>query len=287
MTTETLMTEDGTSRTVQAMGQTIHYHDVGQGPPVLMFHTHGPGTTAWITWHKVLPILSQHFRCIAMDLPNFAKTGPIVFEEPIHNVQARTGLALLDALGIDKAHVVGNSQGGQTAMSFAYHYPDRLNKLVWGSGHIGTSGGYPNEYLLSNYNEEGIRATREAQADPTPQNFRRYLELHMVDRSLVTDDLINYLIGMYTGRPDLAEARAKSKSIPFDHSRDMMNVTAPTLIIWGRNDRTCQVEIGINALNLMPNSRLIILRDTGHWVPFERPKEYASHVINFLESDWD
>jgi 2-hydroxy-6-oxonona-2,4-dienedioate hydrolase len=287
MTTATAFTEEATSRTIEAMGQTIHYHDVGEGPPVLMFHSHGPGTTAWITWHRVLPILSQHFRCIAMDLPNFAKTGPIVFEEPIHNLQARTGLALLDALGIDKAHVVGNSQGGQTSMSFAYHYPDRLNKLVWGSGHIGTSGGYPNEYLLSNYGEEGIRATREAAADPTPEKFRRYMELHIVDKSLVTDELIDYLIKMHTGRPDLAEARAKSRSVPFDHSRDMMNVQAPTLIIWGRNDRTCTVEIGINALNLMPKSRLIILRDTGHWVPYERPKEYASHVINFLEGDWD
>ena len=57
MTTATQFTEEGTSKTVQAMGQTIHYHEVGEGyPPVLMFHSFGPGTTAWITWHKVLPI---------------------------------------------------------------------------------------------------------------------------------------------------------------------------------------------------------------------------------------
>lgn len=286
MTTATQLTESGTSKTVKAMDMEIHYHDVGEGDPILLFHSYGPGTTAWITWSKVLPELSKHFRCIAMDLPNFAKTGPVVYDEPIHNLQARTGLALLDTLGIDKAHVVGNSQGGQTSMSFAYHYPDRLNKLVWGSGHIGTSGGYPNEYLLSNYSEEGIRAAGEAGRDPTPEKFRRYLELHIVDKSLITDELINYLIAQHTGRPDLIEARGKSHSVPWDHSRDMMNVTAPTLIIWGRNDRTCTVEIGINALNLMPKSRLIILRDTGHWVPFERPAEYADHVLNFLQNDW-
>jgi pimeloyl-ACP methyl ester carboxylesterase len=44
----------------------------------------------------------------------------------------------------------------------------------------------------------------------------------------------------------------------------------------------CLVEIGINALNLTPNSRLVILRDTGHWAPFERPVEYAAHVMTFL-----
>ncbi len=280
------LTEEGTSKTIEAMGTTIHYHDVGEGPPILMFHSYGPGTTAWITWSKVLPILSQNFRCIAMDLPNFAKTGPVVYEEPVHNLQARTGLALLDALGIDKAHIVGNSQGGQTSMAFAYHYPDRLNKLVWGAGHIGTSGGYPNEYLISNYSEEGIRAAGKAGRNPTLENFREYMELHIVDKSLITDELCQYLLDAHTGRPDLIEARAKSKSVAWDHSRDMMNVSAPTLIIWGRNDRTCTFEIAINALNLMPKSRMVVLRDTGHWVPFERPEEYASHVQNFLQSEW-
>ncbi|MBM3941066.1 MAG: alpha/beta fold hydrolase [SAR202 cluster bacterium] len=286
MTTTAQFTERGTSKTVQAMGTTIHYHEVGQGDPIVFLHSYGPGTTAWITWHKILPEFSKHFRCIAMDLPNFAKTGPVIYEEPVHNLQAKTALALMDALNIKKAHIVGNSQGGQTSMSFAYHYPDRINKLVWGAGHIGTSGGYPNEYLISNKSEEGIRASREAAENPTVENFRRYLRLHIVDESLITDDLVNYLIKMHTGRKDLADARAKSKSTPYDHSRDMMNVKAPTLVVWGRNDRTCTFEIGINALNLMPKSRLIVLRDTGHWVPFERPAEYTAHVLNFLKGDW-
>ena len=279
-------TETGTSKTIEAMGTTIHYHDVGQGDPILMLHSFGPGTTAWITWSKVLPILSRHFRCIAMDLPNFTKTGPVFYGEPVHNMQARTGLSLLDALGIEKAHVVGNSQGGQSSMSFGYHYPDRLNKLVWGAGHIGTGGAYPNEYLISNRSEEGVRASDKARRDPTVENFRDYLELQIVDKSLITDELIDYLIDAHTARPDVLEGRYKSKGLPYDHSSDMRNITAPTLLIWGRNDRTCPFEIGINALNLIPNSRLVLLRDTGHWAPFERPAEYAGHVLNFLQADW-
>jgi len=69
--------------------------------------------------------LSQHFRCILMDLPNFSKTGPIVYKEGVHAVQARTAVALLDALGIPRAHFVGNSQGGQSSMVVAMTYPDR------------------------------------------------------------------------------------------------------------------------------------------------------------------
>src|SRR5947208_576153 len=118
------LTEAGASKTIAVGGMpghmpgdmNVHYHDVGEGEPVLFLHSYGPGTTAWITFHKAVGALSQHFRCILMDLPNFSKTGPIVYRERVHAVQARTAVALLDALGIQRAYWVGNSQGGQSAM---------------------------------------------------------------------------------------------------------------------------------------------------------------------------
>jgi pimeloyl-ACP methyl ester carboxylesterase len=134
------LTEAGTGKTIVAGGMTVHYHDSGAGEPVLFLHSYGPGTTAWITFHKTVGRLSQHFRCILMDLPNFSKTGPIVYREGVHAVQARTAVALLDALGIQRAYWVGNSQGGQSAMVAAITYPDRVGKFVIGGSHIGTGG---------------------------------------------------------------------------------------------------------------------------------------------------
>jgi 2-hydroxy-6-oxonona-2,4-dienedioate hydrolase len=110
------LTEEGTGTTVEAGGMTVHCHDIGDGEPVLFLHSYGPGTTAWITFHKAVGELSRHYRCILMDLPNFSKTGPVVYQEGVHALQARTAVALLDALGIERAHWVGNSQGGQSAM---------------------------------------------------------------------------------------------------------------------------------------------------------------------------
>ena len=140
MVATTGFTEEGTSKTMQAGGMTIHYHEVGQGDPVVFLHSYGPGTTAWITFYKTLDVLSKHFRCLLLDLPNFGRTGPVVYHEPVHDLHARTALALMDALGIEKAHLVGNSQGGQAAMVFAYAYPDRIGKLVTGACHIATGG---------------------------------------------------------------------------------------------------------------------------------------------------
>src|SRR5262245_16321902 len=172
------LTELETGRTVEAGGMTVHYHDIGGGEPVLFLHSYGPGTTAWITFYKTLGEFSQHFRCILMDLPNFSKTGPVVYREGVHAVQARTAVALMDALGIPRAHFVGNSQGGQSSMVVAITYPERIGRLVMGGSHIGTGG---DRYLLANRPSEGSRATRQAVASPTRENIRRYLAVHIDD----------------------------------------------------------------------------------------------------------
>jgi pimeloyl-ACP methyl ester carboxylesterase len=285
MALETEITEESTSRTVQALGTTIHYHDVGSGPPAVFLHFWGPGSTAWVAWHKVLPLLAPHFRCIAVDSPNYAKTGPLYLDESLYFMQADAAAAVMDSLGIERAFIVGASQGGQSALTFASKYPDRVEKLVFGGNHLGSVQG---DYLLGNPNEEGIRVAYPALANPTPENMRPYLELCVVDKSLITDELIDYLIKQHTGRPDIAEAREKMSYGPrHDLTPDMMNIAAPTLIIWGRNDRTCGVEIGLKSMNLIPNSRITILRDTGHWAPFEKPREYADHLISFLKGDWE
>ena len=279
------LTEEGTGHWIEAGGMNIHYHDIGEGPPLVMLHSYGLGTTAWITFYKVFAEFSKHFRCIAMDMPNFAKTGPAVYTEPTHNFQAKTALALMDALGIEKAHILGNSQGGQSSMVFAYKYPDRINKLVWGAGHVGTGGAYEGEYMFTVRPEASSLINREVSENPTPENIRRYLSVHIRDEALITGELVEYIRKMYTGRPDLAEARAQSRGASYNHVHDMVNIKAPTLMVWGRYDRTCNFEIGINSLNHIPDSRLVILH-CGHWVPFEKPEEYTAHVLNFLKADW-
>ena len=163
--TTAAFTEESTSRTMMVGDMPVHYHDVGEGDPVVMLHSYGPGTTGWITFHKVLPAFAQHYRCIVMDLPNFGRTGPVVYNEPLHNLQARTAVGLMDALGIEKAHLVGNSQGGQSAMVLAAHDPHRVNKLVFGACHIRTGGDL---YLMGNRPSEGSLITRRGARQSHP-----------------------------------------------------------------------------------------------------------------------
>jgi 2-hydroxy-6-oxonona-2,4-dienedioate hydrolase len=273
------LTEAGTSKTIQAGGMPVHYHDIGSGEPVLFLHSYGPGTTAWITFHKAIGALSQHYRCILMDLPNFSKTGPIVYQEGVHAVQARTAVALLDALGIDQAHFVGNSQGGQSAMVAAISYPERVRRFVMGGSHIGTGG---DRYLMANRPSEGNRATGQAQADPSKENIRRYLRVHIDDESLVTDELVDYIHHAHTWSPEFIAARKQSVSLPHDYSPDLAGIKAPVLLIHGRYDRMVAFEVSIAILNHIENSRLVLLNNCGHWAPFEKPAEWTAHVLAFL-----
>jgi len=107
------------------------------------------------------------FAVLPLHPAELQQDGPIVYREGVHAIQARTAVALLDALGIQRAYWVGNSQGGQSAMVAAITYPERVEKFVMGGSHIGTGG---DRYLLANRPSEGSRATRQALDDPSREN---------------------------------------------------------------------------------------------------------------------
>ena len=277
------LTEEGTSKTMQVDGMNVHYHDIGKGEPILFLHAYGPGTTAWIMWHKVVDEFAKHYRCILYDMPNFAKTGPLAFEDSIHGVQARVGLHLLDALDIKQPVAwVGNSQGGQSALVAACKYPDRVKKFVLGGSHMASGG---NTYLLANRPDEATYFTSLARNTPTEENVRLYLTKHIFDESQVTDELVDYIKYWHTWSPEFTEARNQTKNVAFDCRPYMRDMKAPALMVHGRFDRMVPFEVSIEMLSLMPNSRLVAFHQACHWTPFEKPREYVDHVLLFLLLD--
>ena len=282
MTSSSQLTEQNTSRTVEVDGLTIHYHEAGEGDPVILLNSGpsaSPASTAWINFQKNLPFLSQHFRCIAMDLVNYGRTGPVVFNEPVHDVQARTALKLIDALGIDKAHFVGNSVGGTTALDFALKYPDRVRNIVAGACHASTGG---DPYMLSNRPPELIRVGRNAFNNPSHETFREYLEVNFYDSALVTDELVDYLYQNFITHPEHVEARTNSVSVRHSNMADLPQIQAPVLIIHGRDDRMVPMEQGLMMLNYLTNVRLVVLNKCGSWPPYEHPDDYNRQVLSHL-----
>jgi 2-hydroxy-6-oxonona-2,4-dienedioate hydrolase len=275
------LTEEETSRSFKdESGMTIHYHDIGSGPPVVFLHTYGPGSTAWLTWHKVIAAFAQHFRCLLMDMVNYGKSGPEVYNEPGHSVQSRAARKLMDHLGIPSAMYVGNSMGGTTCLVQAIEAPERVTRIVLGGSHASTGG---DPYIIANFPSEGSKATRETYADPSREQFIRYLKVHLYDEQMATDPgLVDYVFDQWTNAKDHQEAQRQSVSVSHSNLGLLQEITVPVKIVHGRFDRMVTVEQALMLMGYMPQADLVILNRCGHWAPYERPDEYILQVLPFL-----
>jgi 2-hydroxy-6-oxonona-2,4-dienedioate hydrolase len=282
--TTTTSLEESTGRTIEVDGRPVHFHDVGEGPVLLMPQTYGPlpGTTAWLTWSRVIGEFAQKYRCILVDHPNFGLTGPLTYHEPVHDVNARTAVAVLDHLGIDEVTAIGNSVGATTVLDLYLRYPGRVKNLVIGGCHASTGG---DPYLIVPFPSEVSRYFAESNEEPPdPEKIRRLLGGILYDQDLVTDELVAAAYQARLDHPDHAEARRQSVSTPHSNLLELAKVTVPTLIVHGRFDRMVPYEQALMLLNFIESSNLVLLNRCGHWTQYEQPEQFTSHVFRFLDT---
>src|SRR3954451_17377097 len=118
------LTEAGTSKFAQlASGHKIHYNEAGTGDPVLFMHGTGPGATSWSNFNPNFQVLGQSFRCILVDALGWGESDPMELTTEARNtVNARSLRDLMDALGLERANIIGNSMGGGAGLAFAIDY---------------------------------------------------------------------------------------------------------------------------------------------------------------------
>ncbi len=277
--------EAASSRTLDVDGQRIHYHDVGHGDPLLLLPAYGPipGMTAWLTYHRVIAQFARDYRCVLLDYPNFGRSSPIVYHEPVHDLYVRQGLALLDHLGIDKTRVLGVSTGGTVAIDMALTAPERVTRMVVGACEASTGG---DPYLLSPWPSEVARLSAEYQFNPPDRDrLRRLLTALVFDAGWVTDDIVNAMFHWRVREPEHADSSARSISVPAGKLDRLATIEAPTLVVHGRFDRMVPLEGAIRLLNYLPSADLVVFNKCGHWPSIERPAEFARLVLDFLQAD--
>lgn len=274
--------EHASSRTLEVDGVRVHYHDVGEGEPLLLLPAYGPlpGTTAWLTYHRVIAEFAGRYRCILPDYPNFGRSSPVVFDEPVHDLYVRQALAILDHLGVDSARVVGTSTGGTVALDLALTAPERVSKLVVGACEASTGG---DPYLLAPWPSEVARLSAECQFNPPDRDrIRRLLTALVYDATQIPDALVGAMYDWRVAEPDHAESWAKSRSHPASKLDRLATIGAPTLVVHGRFDRMVPLEAALRLVNYLPAADLIVLNRCGHWPSFERPADYSRSVLGFL-----
>ncbi|WP_277453791.1 alpha/beta hydrolase [Janibacter sp. DB-40] len=276
MSTVETTTNPEVAETIDVNGIATNYHDVGEGDPVLLIHGSGPGVSAYANWRVVLPELSRTHRVIAPDVLGFGYT-----ERPegvTYDMATWTEhlVGLMDALGIEKAAVVGNSFGGALALNVAAHHPERVSRLVL-MGAVGV----PFEIT------EGL--DKVWGFEPSLENMVDLMDVFAYDRSLLTEDLARLRLEAAT-RPGVHEAYSSMFPAPRQNSveamtipdQDIRAITQPTLIIHGRDDEVIPLSNSMRLHELIEQSQLHVFGQCGHWVQIEHTKDFTQLVEAFL-----
>jgi 2-hydroxy-6-oxo-octa-2,4-dienoate hydrolase len=273
------MTETGRPEigaTVDAGGVKTNYLEAGDGPPVILVHGSGPGVTAYANWGGVLPVLAERFRVIAPDMVGFGFTDRP--SDAQYNVQtwADQVLAVMDALDMPKASLVGNSFGSAIAMRLATQHPERVDRLVL-MGSMGV------DFPIS----EGL--DRVWGYTPSIENMRAVLDVFAYNRELITDDLagVRYRASVQPGFqesygamfPAPRQRWVEAMRTPEDEIRKLPH---RTLILHGREDQVIPVATSLRLIQLIDRADLHVFGRCGHWVQIERVADFTRLVRDFL-----
>lgn len=262
---------------IDAAGITTNYLEAGAGDPVVLIHGSGPGVGAWVNWNRAMPVLAERFHVYAPDMVGFGFTerpAGVVYEL---ETWVRQLVGFLDALGIERASVAGNSFGGALALRLAATHPDRVARLVL-QGSMGVS------FPLT----EGCDAAWGYQ--PSPENMRRLFDYFTYDKSLISDELAE---ARYRASLEPGMQEAFASMFPPPRQQGIEALTTPegdiraipheTLIVHGRDDEVIPPANAFKLLSLIPRAELHVFGQCGHWTQIERADDFAALLVQFLE----
>ena len=278
-----------TERTSSVSGRSIYYAEKGSGTTLVMLHGGGPGASGVANFSRNIDVLAESHRVIVPDMPGYGRSDKHIDHSDPFGYLANSIRGLLDELGIQRAHLVGNSYGGAAALRLALDSPQRVGKLIlMGPGGIGTTRRLPTaglKSLLSYYGGDG----------PSRAKLASFIRDYLVfDGSAVPDEVIDmrYAASMdpeVVADPPLQRPANLRTLWRMDLTRDprLKHLANPTLILWGREDKVNRPSGGPLLANLMPSAELDMTSHTGHWMQWERPDLFNRLVTEFLSNGSD
>jgi len=263
---------------VQANGIDIYYETTGKGQPLVLIS--GLGYTLW-QWHKMIPGLAERYQVIAFDNRGIGQTDKPA--GPYSSAMLADDTAgLLEALGIERAHVIGHSMGGFIAQALALNHPEKVDKLVL----CATNFGGPNHIPVT---AEAMAVLSDVSGDPV-ERFKRGL-------------FVSCAPGFAEAHPEIIaewlEYRAQNPIEPEPYQAQMAvglgllsaqasfegklsRVQVPTLILFGEHDKVVPPQNANLLAEKIPNSKVQILANAGHFFPIEVPETANDVITQFL-----
>jgi 2-hydroxy-6-oxonona-2,4-dienedioate hydrolase len=271
-------------RTYAAAGVPTRAIEAGTGgtPLVLL---HGIGGHAEAYARNVVP-LGKHFRTLAIDYLGHGLSGSI--DAPLtKEAYAKHLIDFLDAAGIEKANLLGESLGGWISVWTAKLYPDRVNKIVYC---VGAKLEVPVDEAAAARTAAGrdelMRLTKQFNANPSRDNVRARLNwLFRNPERDVTDELINLRWVLYQRKAGVMRGHVGGGA-PRDGNLTpdvLQTISHPMLVLWTSHNPSAAVAEARSAMNYLPNAELKVMDDCGHWPQWEHPDEFNEIVRDYLE----
>jgi pimeloyl-ACP methyl ester carboxylesterase len=268
--------------TAEVGGDTINYVDIGSGPLEPIVFVHGLGGQ-WQNWLENIPRAAQERRVIALDLPGFG-LSPMPRERITISGYGRTVNGLCEELGLGRVEVVGNSMGGYIAAEVAIQFPSRVDQLILVSAAGISSADLAHEPILALGRIATALVTWTAARDRAiaARPKTRHLALQLVARhpSRLKADLAYEGFFKGTGKPGFEDALRAN--LEYDFRDRLPEIGRPTLIVWGEKDSIIPVQDAQQFERLIPDSRKVVMEDTGHVAMAERPATFNDLMLSFL-----
>ena len=261
---------------VEVAGGELWYEEEGVGDPLLLIQ--GLGQSSWVSrFHRAG--LVERWRTIVFDNRGTGRSskppGPYSIEQ-----HADDAVAILDALGMDQAHVLGHSMGGYIAQALALRHPERVRSLVL----VGTSAGAPTHAPVP---RETLDAWL-ANADRPPEAFARATAFLSFAPGW-TDEHPDEYEAFLTARlehptpPECFRAQLDATTVWLEAGAPVEKIMAPTLVVHGDADRVVPIANGRGVAARIPRARLAVVPGAGHYVMLEDPDGFNALVARFLE----
>jgi pimeloyl-ACP methyl ester carboxylesterase len=274
------------SRFVTADEVNFHFHELGDGQPVVFLHGGGPGCTSWSDFGAVAPYFARNRHVFLPDLLQYGRTEKVRITGPMWDFHAAKMVALFDVWRLDRPDIICNSWGGTIALNLAARYPERVRALV-------VTGSMPVFYgPLAPLPEDGRRGRHARDAyyggeGPTRDKMRALItRLEWYDANRLPEETLElrYQQSLDPGERELAGLADSPRGDWQDLTLELSKIEAPTLFMWGREDAFLTPDYPLMLSRMVKRGSLHEMDHVSHHLQEERPAAYHAVVDGFLES---
>jgi len=255
----------------------VAYTDVGAGEPVVLLH----GIPTWsFLYRDVIPLLEPHCRAIAPDFLGHGYSDRRDRFDRSLMAQARMILRLLDALGIDRATIVGHDTGGGVALILGIEHADRVKRLVLSN--VVAYDSWPIDDMIALGNPQW----RDKPAQEIAEFVAGGLPDGLYNRDRLTAAFRAGIVAPYADDEGKISLIRNASALNTNHTMALVDrhrdIAAPTLVLWGVHDPWQTIADGERLAREIPGARLVRVENASHWLQQDDPPRFAREVLAFL-----